>query len=81
MKASFSRSALIAAMLASGCAVGVNAQNGPSAEEIRASTERERNAGLLRSAVRRIARRPTDSDALIDAGNASLALGDAQSGA
>jgi len=69
---------MIAAMFAIGCAAGVNAQSGPSAEEIRASTERERNAGLLRSAVRRIARRPTDSDALMDAGNASLALGDAK---
>jgi len=69
---------MIAAMLAIGCAAGVNAQSGPSAEEIRASTERERNAGLLRSAVRRLARRPTDSDAMIDAGNASLALGDAK---
>ena len=34
--------------------------------------------GCCAAPFRRIARRPTDSDALIDAGNASLALGDAK---
>ncbi|MBP7952309.1 MAG: hypothetical protein KAZ17_02360, partial [Sphingorhabdus sp.] len=39
-------------------------------------TQADINSELLRSAIRRIANRPRDADALIDAGNASLALED-----
>ncbi|NJM51514.1 MAG: hypothetical protein HC843_12145 [Sphingomonadales bacterium] len=53
------------------------AQIGPTADEVNASNEREINSELLRSALRRIAVRPTDADALVDAGNAALALQDA----
>jgi Flp pilus assembly protein TadD len=44
---------------------------------VAAPTVEVQGAAELRGAMLRIARRPTDSDALIDAGNAALLLGDA----
>ncbi|MFC4291784.1 tetratricopeptide repeat protein [Sphingorhabdus arenilitoris] len=71
------RPLMILALAAGFTPLSAYAQAGPSAAEIKASNERELNSELLRSALRRIASRPTDVDALVDAGNAALALQDA----
>jgi tetratricopeptide (TPR) repeat protein len=75
-----SRPFLIKSILALGFALGAIdgaiAQSVPTPAEVQASAERERSSQLLRDAIQRIARRPNDPDALIDAGNASLALDD-----
>jgi tetratricopeptide (TPR) repeat protein len=53
----------------------VQSQTTPSSQPV-LNTEADRAGEQLRSAMRRIAARSTDTDALIDAGNASLTLGD-----
>jgi tetratricopeptide (TPR) repeat protein len=47
------------------------------AKAAQSATVEVQGAAELRGAMLRIARRPTDSDALVDAGNAALLLGDA----
>lgn len=78
-KIKFISISLVPALLMSAPALAQQySANNAGATSAEAISAQARGAEELRAAIKRLALRPTDTDALIDAGNAALLLGDAK---